>query len=594
MPAAERERVTRNATIVFVLLVVATVAAFFVTQRLKRSAPVIRHVKMPLYISPNGDGRKDTARISFRLPKADDRVTVSMVDPNGDEVRRLADRRLGKGLHRFVWNGRDSSAAILPDGFYYLRVVLSGQGRGTIARRGIHLVTAKPKPKLLSVTPARMHAGAAQPVTIHYSGPSNPAPVFSVYRTDAGPPRLVQRFTGTVGSTSGTWNGRIGARPAPAGTYAFAVTVENRALVAGSAPARLPPTAAAALPHTGVTIDGLVAAAPLDAVQAGSGVDLTVGGATGPVHWALTPLGGGRALRRGVGQAPVLRLAIPKGARTGVYMARLSARAGAARVPVAVRGRNAGARVLVVLPSITWQGLNPVDDDADGFPDTLDNARAVPISRPLADGLPPAGFGSEIAPLLGFLGSSGLRYDLTTDVALAAGRGPGFASYRGVVLAGSERWFTEDLDRRLRSYVEKGGRVASFGTDALRRTVALTPTELADPSPPQGTNVLGEETGPATSAAAPLVVNPGDALGVFSGTDGFVGLFTRFEQSRRRVGGTQIQASAGRDPAHPAFVAYKLGNGFVVRVGTPQWSRMLATDTEVATVTRNLWSLLSR
>src|SRR4051794_1315366 len=227
MRTAER---AQTSTIVFVLLVVATVAAFFVTQRLKRSSPVVRHVMLPLYISPNGDGRKDTATIRFRLPKADDRVTVSMVDANGDEVRRLADRRLGKGRHHVVWNGRDSSAAILPDGFYYLRVVLGGQGRGTITRRGIHLVTAKPVPKLLSVSPSRIHTGGREPVTIKFSGPANPAPVFSVYQTDTGPPRLVQRFAGAVGSRSGTWDGRIGGRAAPAGALPRAGGGVERAL----------------------------------------------------------------------------------------------------------------------------------------------------------------------------------------------------------------------------------------------------------------------------------------------------------------------------------------------------------------------------
>jgi hypothetical protein len=582
------------AKIVFALLVVATVGAFFVTQRLKRSAPVVRRVMLPLYISPNGDGRKDRAVIKFRLPKADDRVTVSITDANGDEVRRLAERPLGKGRHRFVWNGHDGSGSIPADGFYYLRVVLAGQGRGTITRRGIQLVTAKPQPKLLSVSPARIRAGGRQPVTIRFAGPANPAPVVSVYRTDSGRPRLVQRFAGAVGSTTATWDGRIGGRPAPLGTYAFAVTVENRALVAGSSPRRLPPSPASALPNTGVTIAGLVASAPLEPARAGSPADITVGGATGRVRWALRPLAGGRPLRRGVGQAPVLRVGVPRTARTGVYVVRLVARAGAAQVPVAVRGRSAGGRVLVVLPAITWQGLNPVDDDADGFPDTLDNARSIPLSRVLAGGRLPVGFNSEVAPLLRFLASNHLPFDLTTDVALAAGRGPGFDGHHGVVFAGSERWFTEALDRRLRAYVERGGRVASFGTDAFRRTVALAASALADPSPPQEANVLGEQTAPAASAAAPLVVNPGDTLGLFSGTDGFIGLFTRFEQSRRRVGGTQVGASAGRDPGHPAFVAYKLGNGLVVRTGTPQWSRMLATDTEVASVTKSLWSLLSR
>ncbi|MFL5958113.1 MAG: FlgD immunoglobulin-like domain containing protein, partial [Solirubrobacterales bacterium] len=521
MRTAERPQIATVATVVFAALVVATVAAFFVTQRLKRSTPLIRHVMLPLYISPNGDGRKDKAVIRFRLPKADDRVTVSITDANGDEVRRLADRRLSRGRHRFVWNGRDSSAAALPDGFYYLRVVLAGQGRGTITRRGIHLVTVRPTPKLLSVSPARIRTGGRQPVTIHFSGPSNPAPVYSIYRTDGPHPRLVQQFAGTVGSTTGTWDGRILGRPAPAGTYAFAVTVQNRALVAGSSPRHLPPTAPGTAPHTGVTIGGLVAAAPLEPVQAGTAADITIGAAGGRTRWSLMPLGGGKPLRRGAGQPPVLRVGVPRKTRTGVYLVRVTSGAGTARVPLTVRGRGAGGRVLVVLPAISWQGLNPVDDDADGFPDTLDNARSIPLSRPLAGGRLPVGWGSEVAPLLRFLADNRLPYDLTTDVALAGGRPPGFAGHRGVVFAGSERWFTEALDSRLRAYVERGGRVASFGTDAFRRTIGITPAALTDPSPPQDTNVLGEETAATASAAAPLVVNPGDTLGLFSGTDGF-------------------------------------------------------------------------
>jgi hypothetical protein len=209
-------------------------------------------------------------------------------------------------------------------------------------------------------------------------------------------------------------------------------------------------------------------------------------------------------------------------------------------------------------------------------------------------GAEPAAFGTEIAPLLRFLTASRLRYDLTTDVALAAGRGPRVEGRPGIVFAGSERWFTEPLDARLRSYVEGGGRVASFGTDAFRRTVELSPTALAAPSPPQGTNALGEQTEPFSSAAAPLVVNPGDKLGLFARTDGFVGLFTRFERSQERVAGATLLTSAGRDPAKPAFVAYRLGSGTVIRIGTPQWSHVLSSDPEVANVTTSLWSYLSR
>lgn len=578
----------RLPAIIFGVLVLATVGAFFVTQRLKRSTPVVRKIKLPVYVSPNGDHRKDRAHIQFRLPKAD-RVRVSMVDSAGDEVRRLADRHLDRGRHKFIWNGRDSSASIPADGAYYLRVILVGEGRGTVTRRGILLVTKPTYPKLLSAAANRIPPGGTQSVSIKFAGPTNPKPLISVFRTDSGPPRLVERFTGAIGSNTATWDGFVQGKPAPPGTYAFAVTVQNKARVSGSSPRKLPPTPKGAVPGTGVTVGGLAAAPPLEPVRAGTVARVGLTGATGRVRWSLSALGSGKPLKQGRGRQPTLRVGIPRDARTGVYLLR----AGSSTVPIAVRGARTG-RVLVVLPAITWQGLNQVDDDANGFPDTLDSAQTVPLTRAFASGSDPSGFRTEVAPLLRFLTANRLPYDLTTDVALALGRGPRLGGRPGVVFAGTERWFTEPLDSRLRDYVEGGGRVASFGTDAFRRTVALTPAALSDPSPPQSSNALGEQTASADSAAAPLVANPGDPLGLFSGTDGFFGLFTRFEQSQGRVSGAELAASAGRDPDHPAFVAYRLGQGLVVRVGTPQWSTSLASDTEVGNVTKSLWSLLSR
>jgi hypothetical protein len=107
-------------------------------------------------------------------------------------------------------------------------------------------------------------------------------------------------------------------------------------------------------------------------------------------------------------------------------------------------------------------------------------------------------------------------------------------------------------------------------------------------------NVFGEQTSETRIETAPMVVNPGDELGLLSGTGGFFGLFDRFEQQDRLVGGAQLLESAGRDPKHPAFVAYKLGNGTVVRLGTPEWASKLASDVEVSDVTRRIWELLSR
>ena len=576
---ATRERTL--GAVVFALLVVATVGAFFVTQRLKRSPAVVKQIHLSLYISPNGDHRKDDATVSFFLPKKD-RVTASIVDARGDEVRRLADdAHLGRGTHSYVWTGRDRSGVVPPDGTYYLRVVLRGQGRATTAPRGIHLITRPPRPRIQSVTPARQRPGAIQPVTVRFSGPSSPPPLISVYRTDTGAPRVVARFAGLRGQNTARWNARdSGGRRVPPGTYAFAVTVQNKALVSGSWPHRLPPSAASAARGTGLTITGTQAAGPLEPVRAGD-----VARVTGLPAGSRYSLGSAKGRTR----SPVTRVRIPRRTATGIHVLR----AGRTAVPLVVRGRGSGGRVLVVVPAISWQGLNPVDDDANGFPNTLENSTSVALARPWAFGRLPAALRRETAPLTSFLTDRHLRYDLTTDVALASGHGPSFTGHAGVLLAGSELWLTEALDQRLRAFVEGGGKVASFGTDALRRTVTVSPQRLSSPSPPQDANVFGEEAVPAQSEAAPLVVHA-DSLGLFAGTDGFVGLFTRFEQQQRLVGGAQVQTGAGRDPAHPAFVAYRLGKGLVIRVGTPQWAPAIATDSEVAAVTRSTWELLSR
>ena len=59
---------------------------------------------------------------------------------------------------------------------------------------------------------------------------------------------------------------------------------------------------------------------------------------------------------------------------------------------------------------------------------------------------------------------------------------------------------------------------------------------------------------------------------------------------------TRVLVSAGREADQPAFVAFRLGDGLVLRSGTPQWSRDLEErrlSVEVPRVTRRIWTLLS-
>ena len=58
---------TRLAQLTFALLVCATLGAFFVTQRLKRSPLVVRQRTVTDAFSPNGDGIRERASIRFSL-----------------------------------------------------------------------------------------------------------------------------------------------------------------------------------------------------------------------------------------------------------------------------------------------------------------------------------------------------------------------------------------------------------------------------------------------------------------------------------------------------------------------------------------------
>jgi len=236
-----------------------------------------------------------------------------------------------------------------------------------------------------------------------------------------------------------------------------------------------------------------------------------------------------------------------------------------------------------------------VDDDADGFPDRLPFSDSVRVDRPFRGGGMPKRFNAEVSPLLRWLDREKLPYDLTTDLALARHEGPALGNAPGVAFAGSELWLPDELLKRLRDYVADGGRLASFGTESFRRAITLKGSEMSDPTPRRREDALGERTKTIRTSAAPLTVFE-DSLGLFEGVSGFVGDFTVFESTSGLPQSARRMSEAGRDPGEPAFVAFGLGGGIVIRAGTPQWARELnesALSLELPQVTKRIWKLLS-
>ena len=591
---------------VFALLVLATAVAFVAIQSLKQEVPVVlRFASAPRDISPNGDRVRDSARVGFDLSEPAE-VSFSIIDSDGNELRRLfRDRRLkGDTKHRFIWNGLDDEGKRVPDGSYRMRVARRKEGRVLDSIKKVRVDTVKPRVRLTSSTPGVIDpsAGRPAPVRVRYSGPRNLHPEFRVFRTDDGPPRIVRRFRGDR-SRSGVWDGTvISGAYAVDGDYSFQVRVRD---LAGNQKLEPDPgpTEAKARPGTGAAVRRMTLQGPLGVVAAGSLVRLEVGPTSRRFQFALSRLGSRRTVRRDRRRGGTLRVRIPRRTHTGVYLVRVRSRGRRAVWPLAVAGLPSSrralrrARPLVVLPAVTWQGLNPFDSDLDGFADTLRSASSVPASRPFALGRLPARFRTEVSPLLQVLDRERLAYDLTTDLSLARRQGPAIGNAPALVFPGTAVWLPRRVRDRVREEVERGLRVVSFGSDSLKRTVALVGGRLRDPSPRRPDDLFGERTRRfETTPAAPMRVDR-DRLGLFRGADELFGEFSAFERSERLPEDARPLSSAGREEGEAAFVAYRLGKGVVIRLGTPQWARELEErrlSREVPRVTRRIWGYIAR
>ncbi|WNZ63995.1 CARDB domain-containing protein [Myxococcus sp. MxC21-1] len=78
-----------------------------------------------LYISPNGDGVKDSSEVVYRLNDAAP-VSVRVLDEDGQEVRALNAASAQAGT--LVWDGRSERGRVVPDGTYRLMVSAAAAG----------------------------------------------------------------------------------------------------------------------------------------------------------------------------------------------------------------------------------------------------------------------------------------------------------------------------------------------------------------------------------------------------------------------------------------------------------------------------------
>jgi hypothetical protein len=219
----------------------------------------------------------------------------------------------------------------------------------------------------------------------------------------------------------------------------------------------------------------------------------------------------------------------------------------------------------------------------------------VSLDRPLVDG-PPASLADD-ANLLAYLDSMHLKYQLTTDVALAEGRGPSLVDRWGVLFPGGEDFLPQSLAsgaNSLSGFVKGGGRVAVFGTGSLRGVTHIT----GFPSDPRASapvlsplDPLGAQRGAITPTGGELITDLTDALDLFSGTIAFSG-FSQYQPIHPPTGATI--SAAGIADGSPAILGFRSGLGIVIEVGLPGFGTSLAHDVDSQELFNNAWRVLAK
>jgi FlgD Ig-like domain len=207
-------------------LLLATALAFSYTESLKLTRSPILRTKVTKVFSPVCDCATDTAAISFRLRKAEV-LDIEIVDVGGRVVRSLVTGQPEpKGAVDFVWNGRDDTDAVVPDGSYQPRVRLERQHRTILLPNPIRVDTTGPAVEITRVRPRVFSPDGdhrADRVVVSYRADE---PVRAILYVN-GVRRVVKRGRQERGDI--TWFGRVDRLSLPRGLYRLAVGATDAA-----------------------------------------------------------------------------------------------------------------------------------------------------------------------------------------------------------------------------------------------------------------------------------------------------------------------------------------------------------------------------
>ncbi|HJU37511.1 MAG TPA: hypothetical protein VJ716_08865 [Gaiellaceae bacterium] len=205
-------------------LLVATAAAFAITEHLKMEKSPIYATKISSLFSPvcgrECPTRKATVQLKLRHT---DRVTVTIVDADDDKVATIAPGVLVRAHspQHFYWHGQTDAGGRAPDGVYKPWVALPHHKYRFINK----IVLDTKPPRVLSAHALKpvLFAGPGRSVAIRYKLDGKAHALVYLGR------RLIVKGRKSAPQFKIKWSGTLEHRPLPAGTYVLSIGAQDLA-----------------------------------------------------------------------------------------------------------------------------------------------------------------------------------------------------------------------------------------------------------------------------------------------------------------------------------------------------------------------------
>ena len=285
--------------------------------------PIITRFQATTLFSPDGDGRRDVARVNIRVNEPSN-VRLE-IRGGGSTLATLVDgERLPKGWHSVEWDGRDAAGDPLPDGTYAIKLLATAPGGKRFdTTRSITIDTEAPQPATFRVVSATLAAPGPGECRVVFTAGGAGSVLLEAVRPGAAE-ALIRRGPRPVpdgGTVRWPWAGRSDrGNPAAPGLYEIRATLRD---AAGNQSVRtrtcwlgrMAGTIAPAAPSAGTDIRVRLRTTDGTPVSGDTPVTLEFRRRTGVPGVTLTPPLGARLGPRYRGPAGGAAISTPRGIR---------------------------------------------------------------------------------------------------------------------------------------------------------------------------------------------------------------------------------------------------------------------------------------